>query len=120
MSEKGKISDEDKCRIAWEITFDQAMSICGWEKIGKEEVFKSMGNILGMTEKEANDISEKCSDVLERKITEEFCYDFKETRQWVMCNTWKLMNEKRIKFSDAMKQSWEELKKKCSEVKAKI
>jgi len=110
------LSAEDKCRIAWEIAIDQAMNICGWEKAGKEEAFKAMGSMMGMSAEEANDVSERCKDILGQKITEELCYDFRETRRWVMCHTWKLMEEKRMRFSDAIRQSWETLKTKCREV----
>ena len=65
-------------------------------------------------------VSYKCKEVLERPITKDLCYDFRGIRQWVLCNTWKLMEEKRIPFAQAIRESWRQVKDKCIKVGAVV
>lgn len=58
-------------------------------------------------------VSEKCKIVLERGLTKEDCLDFRKIRSWVMCNAWKIMEERRTPFRSAIKQSWVEAKEAC-------
>jgi len=111
--EKG-LTDEERCKIAWEIGFDEAMRTClGDEKKGKETAFKSAGPLLGFTESESNDVSGKCSAILEKAITKDLCFDFRGIRQWVMCRAWELWEKERIRFGDAIGRAWSEIKDKC-------
>jgi len=118
--EKKKFTEEERCRVAWEIAIDEAMHSCNWEGKGKEEAFKVIGGILGLDEKESNDVSAKCEAVLGQEITKDLCYDFRRSRQYVLCATWRNMEEKRIRFSDAIREAWAELKSKCMKVGAYI
>jgi hypothetical protein len=116
-----KLSDEDKCRIAWEVSIDEAMSECGWtSKEGKEEAFKAIGTMLGLEEKEANDLSEKGEEILKRGLSKDICYDFREIRRYVLIMTWKKLEERRIPFKTAIREAWAEAKKKCAELGAVI
>jgi hypothetical protein len=119
--EKEKLTEADRCRIAWEISIDEAMSECGWtSKEGKEEAFKAIGTMLGLEEKEANDLSEKGEEILKRGLSKDICYDFREIRRWVLINCWRLMEEQKIPFREAVKASWAEAKKRCAELGAYI
>jgi len=119
--EREKIGDEQRCRIAWEIAVDQAMYTCGWDtKSGKEEAFKAVGTMLGLTAEESNDISTKSSAILAEALTKDRCFDFRGVRQWVMCRSWELIEKERKRFGDAIRQAWREIKDKCRDIGADI
>ena len=116
MTEEETISERERCRLMWEIALEEIGNTCGEGE--KEEFFKSAGELLGLEKSESNDISAKCELVLAQPITKELCYDFRKTRQWVLCNSWALMEKEKIRFGDAIKKSWTDLKAKCAEAGA--
>ena len=119
MSEK--VHKEEGCKIAWEVAMNHIIKKCGYEgEKGRKEAFMTMGPMLGLTEKESNDISEKCKLILEEKLTKDRCFDFRGVRQWVMCRTWEMMEKERVPFAEGIRRAWDEIKSKCSEVGANI
>jgi hypothetical protein len=65
-------------------------------------------------------LSLKCEEVLKAPLTKDRCFDFRESRRWALCETWKLFEERKIPFKEARKLAWEEMKKKCAEIGAYI
>ena len=55
-------------------------------------------------------VSEKCKLRLSEPPS---CFDFRAMRGQVMCLAWKKVEEKKIDFKQAIRQSWEEVRKSC-------
>ena len=117
MSEED-LAEKEKCRIAFDVALAHIMDICGVG--GKTEVFKVAGSLIGLSEEESNDVSEKCDIVLKQKITKDLCYDFRKIRQYVLCLAWDIMEKRKVRFADAIREAWREAKSKCAEVSAVI
>jgi len=66
------------------------------------------------------ELSEKCRAVLETGLTKDLCYNFRAVRKYVMCSAWAKIEEKKIPFRDAIRESWVDARKKCAEVSAVI
>ena len=114
--EKEGLTEEEKCRIAWEVALDEALRVCG----GREEAFKTFGELLGLSGEEANDLSHRAEEILERGLTKDICYDFRGIRRWVMAKAWDLMEKERIPFREAIRRAWAEAKRECAELGAYI
>lgn len=71
-----------------------------------------MGPLLGFNQEQSADLSKKCELILGWEITKDVCYDFRQSRQWVMCRAWELMETERISFGDAMSMAWDGFKRK--------
>ena len=78
-----------------------------------KEFLEFMINETTKRKKEDPPISLVCQVELSKPITSDLCYDFREIRRWVMCNTWKLIEREHLSFSEAIKRSWREIKLKC-------
>jgi hypothetical protein len=68
----------------------------------------------------AEEISVHCRVILERGLEKEICYDFRKVRAYVMCNAWKKMIEKKMRFADAIRESWADTKAGCAKLTAYI
>jgi hypothetical protein len=115
-----KLSDEDKCRIAFEIALDEAMSIC---KVGpgtKKEAAKAIGTILGLDEAESEKVANGYEEILKEPLTKEQCYDFRAIRRRAMAFGWKRYESERIPFREAIKKGWSDVKSACKEIGAII
>jgi len=109
----------EKCKIALGSALKVVLEECG----GKDNFFKNIGKILGLSEEEVeemNPLSEHCRRVLDEALTKERCHDFREQRRWVMCRAWDLMETEHIPFHDAIKRAWDELKERCAKIGAYI
>jgi len=65
-------------------------------------------------------LSETCKLILEKGLTKDMCYDFRAIRRYVLCNAWKLMEERKIPFRDAIRESWRKAKEECISMSASI
>ncbi len=108
----GEIS---RCDIAWEVAFEVLSSECTPHQIA--HILKKM---LGLTDEEDLNPSEKCKLVLEafekKDEREKVCKDFRGYRRVVMCKAFELMEKEDISFSEAMHKAWEFVKEKCADV----
>jgi hypothetical protein len=66
------------------------------------------------------ELSEKCAAVLAKPPTKEECYDFRAVRRRAICTAWKILEEEKIPFREAIKRGWAETKAKCREISAVI
>jgi len=112
------LSGEEKCKIAFDVVLAHLADVC--KAGGKTEIFKAVGTLLGLSEEESNDVSEKCDIVLKQDITKDLCFDFRRIRQWVLCKAWNIMEERKVRFAEAIREAWREAKSKCAEVSAII
>jgi len=55
-------------------------------------------------------LSEKCRVRLKEPPD---CFDPRGVRSWVICKAWERVLKERVPFRDAMRLSWEEVKKTC-------
>ena len=120
--EHERMTEEDKCKVAWEIATNFAMNRCSLtgEK-WKKEAFKAIGTILGLEEKEANDVSGKCETILSPGwLTKDICYSFRDIRTYTMCAAWKILEEQRVPFREAMAQAWRQAKEECRKLGAAV
>jgi hypothetical protein len=54
-----------------------------------------------------------CEIVL-KDVTLDTCRDFRESRRWVMCKAWELMDKQKVgSFKEAISKAWSELREKC-------
>jgi hypothetical protein len=65
-------------------------------------------------------ISDKCEIVLSQPLTKDVCYDFRTIRQRTMCLAWKIMDEQKIPFRQAIKEAWRTVKEGCAKVSAAV
>lgn len=65
-------------------------------------------------------ISPQCKMLLEEPTTKELCYDFRRVRAAVMCRAWRIQQEEKIRFGEAIRRSWVEQKKLCAEAGAHV
>ena len=65
-------------------------------------------------------LSFKCMMILDEPVSRELCYDFRGIRRRVMCRAWKLMEDEKISFGEAVRRAWRETKKECALVGAII
>ena len=114
--ENKELTEEEKCRIAWEVALDEALRVCR----GREEAFKTLGELLGLSGEEMNDLSHRAEEILERGLTKDICYDFRGIRRWVMVRAWDIMEKEKTSFRDAIRRAWAEAKEKCAELGAYV
>jgi len=60
-----------------------------------------------------------CKLILDKGVTTDTCMDFRESRRWVMCRAWDLMDKKEVdSFKEAIGKAWDELRTRCRAPKA--
>jgi hypothetical protein len=67
-----------------------------------------------------SELSEKCRRILESPPTKDICYNFREIRRRAICGAWALMEEKKMSFRDAIRESWRLRKEECAKISAII
>jgi len=61
-------------------------------------------------------VSERCQTALKEPAAREVCLDFREIRRRVMCGAWKIMEEERRPFREAVRTSWDRRRTECAAV----
>ncbi len=61
-------------------------------------------------------VSERCQTTLKEPISREVCLDFREVRRRVMCGAWKITEEERRPFREAVRSSCERRRVECAAV----
>ena len=61
-------------------------------------------------------VSERCQAALKEPVSRDLCMDFRETRRRVMCGAWRIVEEEKRPFREAVKSSWERRKVECAAV----
>jgi hypothetical protein len=61
-------------------------------------------------------VSERCQATLKEPISRETCLDFRDIRRRVMCGAWKVMEDERRPFREAVRHSWDRRKVECTAV----
>ncbi len=54
------------------------------------------------------------------ELTKEVCYDFRAVRSTVMRRAWEIMDTEKVRFRDAIKRAWDEVKRQCWKLGAVI
>ncbi len=92
--------EEKRCRLITEVAVEQAMEECGSEDAVREQLKR----IVGLTDVDEPD----CDAVLEEGLTEKTLLSTRQTRQWVMCRAWNLVQEEDKTLSTAVSKAWTE------------
>jgi len=58
-------------------------------------------------------VSPHCKRVIKDFEENPKCYDFRAIRAYTACMGWKLFEEEKISFSEAMKKAWIKARKLC-------
>lgn len=98
-----EVDEDDVCDVAFEVALDRAMENC----LTDESAIESISGVLGTTAPDDVD------DVLDEGLTEDICEDREAIRQWVVANTWELMEENELSLTKAMAESWNEVDTEC-------
>lgn len=77
----------------------------------KEEVKLIVRQTLAELSESDNPLSAKCERALE---TVPKCWDFRGIRRYVMCDAWRRMEQQRIPFAQAIRESWGNAKGVCT------
>jgi len=109
----GEVKGVDKCRIAWQVAIEEALSYCG----DKEQIKKELGQLFGFSDEEVAGMFNP-GEVPE--LTKDVCYDFRGIRRWVMLRTWDIFEKEKVPFATAIRRAWKEAKEKCAELGAYI
>ena len=58
-------------------------------------------------------VSERCQAALKESASREVCLSFREIRRRVMCDAWKIMEEEKRPFREAVSSSWDRAMEDC-------
>lgn len=112
-SKLAKLSDDERCSIAEELSDEEWFAVCG-----KEKAFCKVAALLGVDNPE--ELLDKCDVVIkefeEKGNRKDICSDFSKVRSVVMCVAWDKMETGEYSFKDATKEAWDEIKQSCKEI----
>lgn len=94
-------SADDRCRVITEVAVEQAMDKCG----SREAVRNQLRRIVGL---EDDGMDPDCEATLSEGLDEATLSNTRATRQWVMCEAWRLVDEEDMTISSAVSKAWAE------------
>lgn len=107
------MADDEKnvCERSIKIAMDIAEEECG----STEELLKHAGKMMGLP---SNGVEpdEDCEAALEEGLNRETCQDFEGLRQWVLCKTWRLVEDDGMSFEEAIEEAWNMAEDKCENI----
>lgn len=106
-----KLPPDKRCKIALDVALNVLMKECG----DKNTLTRTIAEVLGLNPDDINPVSEHCMRVFEIGLNKETCSDFRFIRSWVMCEAWKLIDEKKLMFGQAIRTAWKIAKEICAE-----
>jgi hypothetical protein len=94
-------TDEDEqCRLITEVALRRAMDECGSAEAVREQVRR----VIGLD----GDLDPDCETALEEGLDMSTLANTRQTRQWVFCRAWELIDTENIALSNAVEKAWAE------------
>lgn len=101
---------DEQCRVITEVAVQKAMDKCGSE----QAVRKQLQRIVGL--EVDDDWEDNCDQTLNKGLTMGVLKNGRRTREWVMCEAWRLVSEEEMSISAATEKAWAEARAKGEEM----
>lgn len=107
-TEESDAEADDRCRVITEVAIEKAMDKCGSEAAVKNQ----LARIVGLDDEDEHP---DCPAVLASGLDVATLANTRETRQWVFCRAWTLVDEEDMTLASAVSKAWAEARKEGEE-----
>lgn len=103
MSQQGteETDADERCRVITEVAIEKAMDKCDSEAAVKNQ----LARIVGLDDEDEHP---DCSAVMASGLDVATLANTRETRQWVYCEAWRLVEEDEMTLASAVAKAWAE------------
>lgn len=103
-TEESETEADERCRVITEVAIEKAMDKCDSEGAVKNQ----LARIVGLDDEDEHP---DCESVLMSGLDVATLANTRETRQWVMCRAWEMVNDEEMTLSSAVSKAWAEARK---------